>query len=285
MKFVSTVSRAVNQILASLDVRLVRIEKDFSSLPLDNTSRSALFSEMSQLYESWIKTQNLYSVRDDYVVMQVVEAFFIEWQMTPFNLQFGGSRFNNLLWLHLIAKSFRPDYIVDSGTYQGASAWALQTGSTTSRVSSYDISLANLKFRHPQVSYFQHDWTNNHPEWTTEDTVMCYFDDHLNQARRLIEASDRKCQFLIFDDDFPITSYYSMARDSSVLPKIEFILDKRIEQVEKLRWSNHGQEHTWLINHQQISEARSRIKFTDRLPFTGLVTGIHQTPYRIVIAN
>ena len=112
--------------------------------------------------------------------------------------------------------------------------------------------------------------------------TLAYFDDHVDQVRRLIEAADRGCQIAIFDDDYPITSFYAMAPNASVLPKIEFALDPTLQDGTTLEWISRGTRQTFRVDRTYLDRALSHLRVTERLPNTSLITGIHQTPYRIV---
>src|SRR5262249_19709664 len=146
----------------------------------------------------------------------------------------GGSRFNNLLWLHLIAQSMQPDVIVDSGTFRGASAWALSFGGLRAQVFSFDIDLKHLALRVPGVNYIEVDRAHNLIGPLRGAKALAYFDHHVDQVRRLIEARDRSYQVAIFDDDFPVTSYFGMAPSPGVLPKVEFALDDELSDGQTL---------------------------------------------------
>lgn len=274
--------RRVNAAFSHFGVTLVPLHDDFDVFPSDEFTREAIFTALAASFDDWNSSQELFTpYRFD--TPSVVRGFFYAWMETPFRAQTGGSRFNNLLWLHLLSASMRPSVIIDSGTYQGASAWALATGAASSEVYSYDVDLTNLKYRSPGVNYIERDWFSDPPATSSAESTLAYFDDHVDQARRLIEATAHGCSLVIFDDDFPITSYYQMAPTAGVLPKIEFLLDETLHDGQCLIWSDGTRELRWTFDEKYASKARACIKATTRLPFTGLITGIHQTPYRVVV--
>jgi len=276
------VARGLNRVLAGGGLRLDKLQRDFDDRPLDEFTRQRMLSEIGEAYSSWVTSQRFFNVADNYDASSASAQFFDLWLQTPFRHQRGGSRFNNLLWLHLIARSCRPDFIVDSGTFEGASAWALATGSPRSRVLSFDVDLSQLALRTPGVVYIGADWTSHSIAKEKGEMLLAYFDDHVDQIRRVIEASDRGCHVAIFDDDFPVTSYYAMAPNPGVLPKIEFALDDTLRDGQTLKWVTAGSIQSFTIDRSYLDRGRARIATTGRLPNTSLVTGIHQTPYRIV---
>jgi hypothetical protein len=200
----------------------------------------------------------------------------------PYRERGGGSRFNNLSWLYLIAKAMQPTVVIDSGTFKGASAWALSCAVPEARIYSFDIDLSRIAYRADGVTYLQSDWTGF--DWSGIDLTnsLIYFDDHLDQARRLIEASTHGIPVAVFDDDFPVTSFAEMAHDGNSLPKIEFVLDDKLRECREISWVDRRGRHSFPIQPEYLDKARALIAGTDRLPNTSLITGIHQTPYRIV---
>src|SRR5208283_3916163 len=95
---------------------------------------------------------------------------------------------------------------------------------------------------------------------------MVYFDDHLDQGRRLFEASQRKIDLAIFDDDFSILTFASMAHGGDALPKISFILDESLSDGESIVWSAGGRKYEWKVDIQKIEQLRSLIDRQARLP-------------------
>jgi hypothetical protein len=219
MSLARTAYRALNRALLSLGLRLDRVSRDFDDAPLDTATLEAVFGALAQSFDAWIKSQALFEVRTTFDTLQVVRDFYAQWRAGPFRERQGGSRFNNLLWLHLIARACDPEVIVDSGTYQGASAWALALACPAARTLSFDIDLSHLKLRVQGVTYIEADWASH--DLGSPDRLLCYFDDHVDQVKRLLEAAGRGCGLAIFDDDYPATSYYAMAPSPSVLPKVE----------------------------------------------------------------
>jgi hypothetical protein len=76
-----------------------------------------------------------------------------------------------------------------------------------------------------------------------------------------------------------------MAHEGHALPKIEFALDEDLQAVPALTWTTSRGARSWPIDHAQLTDMRDRIAATERLPNTSLITGIHQTPYRLVKAR
>ncbi|MCE2725698.1 MAG: hypothetical protein LW698_02830 [Planctomycetaceae bacterium] len=241
-----------------------------------------MLGALADAFDDWCRTSSIWPLTPAADTASAVERFYDEYLASPFRDQAGGSRFNNLLWLFLLTRATRPSLIVDSGTYRGASAWAFANAEPECPILSFDIDLSSLARRTPGVTFLQSDWATH--EFTGYDLSrsLAYFDDHVDQGRRLEEAAARGVPWLVFDDDFPVTSFVSMAHDGNALPKIEFLLDDGLRGVSTISWERNGREIQWPIDHQRLERLRTLIAATDRLPNTSLITGIHQTPYRLV---
>lgn len=241
-----------------------------------------MIQALATAFDLWCSETTIWPLTPKCDTESVVARFYEDYLVSPFRDQAGGSRFNNLLWLHLLARASGPSLVIDSGTYRGASAWALSTALTDCPIFSFDIDLSSLAHRVPGVSYIQKDWFLYDFNGRDLSKSLAYFDDHIDQGRRLREAADRGVSRLVFDDDFPVTSFSPMAHAGAALPKIEFILDRELDGVSELTWIDRARDYTFPINHASLDDLRSQIDETNRLPNTSLITGIHQTPYRLV---
>lgn len=278
-----TAFRLTNKLLSIPGLKIERLNEDFSIFPIDEFSQQRMFNELAESYDNWFERQTILQSVVTFDTLIEVKNFFEAWKKSPFKKQTGSSRFNNLLWLFLISKRYAPKIIIDSGTFEGASAWALKLGCPDAEILSFDIDLSQLKLKAAGVSYFEADWASTARQWNNNDRVLVYFDDHVDQAKRLLEAQHFGCSLVIFDDDYPLTSYFNMAPSPSVLPKVEFVLDPSLQDGQVLKWgSASGAVQQWVVNTEYLKKARDCIEATERLPFTGLITGIHQTPYRLV---
>jgi hypothetical protein len=241
-----------------------------------------MLSTLAERFDSWAKEQHTWDVTEAADTRQATERFFAAYLAAPYRSPVGGSRFNNLLWLYLLARVCRPTVIIDSGTYCGASAWAFAEAGQQVPILSFDLDLRRVAKRCPGVQYIQADWTTCELAKYDLSRALVYFDDHVDQARRVIETAKRGIPMAVFDDDFPVTSFASMAHGGAALPKLEFVLDESLRGCNKLEWTENGRPYRWDIPLQYMESARECIAQTERLPNTSLVTGIHQTPYRIV---
>jgi hypothetical protein len=227
-----------------------------------------------------LENQEIFPVRNRFASAEILGEFYQEFLERPFREPGGGSRFNNLAWLYLIARAMQPSLVIDSGTFRGASAWAFSLAGVP--VYSFDVDLSRLAHRAEGVLYTQSDWTAFNWEDKDLSHALVYFDDHLDQVRRLMEAARRGVPVAVFDDDFPLTSFAAMANRGNALPKIEFVLDDDLRQFREISWLERGKRSVFPVDVPYLDQARSMIIHTERLPETSHITGIQQTPYRLV---
>jgi hypothetical protein len=272
--------RKLNNLLARVGLQLVRADWDFESRLVGPRWEGALFESLSSQISIWLGSQTTIPDLRHFDVEAEVRGFYHDWIRGPFRQPFGGSRFNNALWLDIIAKAYSPEVIIDSGTFQGASAWALSRGAPDAQVLSFDINLSNLLWRSEKVEFREQDWTAMSLALSHRRN-LAYFDDHVDQARRLLEAANLGVSVAIFDDDFSVTSFASMAHDGASLPKVEFVLDETLADGEELTWIARSKLQRWRVDRAYLDLAKKTIKATERLPNLSMITGIWQTPYRI----
>lgn len=273
--------RGLNRALSLANLKLERTVLDFQDVFLDDYTRKRVVSALAESYKEWVANQGVIEVQADFDVQAFVAEFLDAWLKSPFRQRGGGSRLNNLLWLALVTRSYGPDLIVDSGTFQGASAWAMHIASPRTPLYSFDIDHGPLRLRCDlPVRYVERDWMME--DLPQVARTLAYFDDHLDQVMRLKQAIKRDVDIAIFDDDFPITSYFAMAPGPHVLPKIEFVLDDDLQDGMVLRWRSGGREHSWQVDRGYLDSVKPHIAASGRIPNTSHITGIHQTPYRLV---
>jgi hypothetical protein len=280
----SSALRGVNAVLKGAGLQLQRVRYDFEDQLVLAPDIDRLCGALSDAFEGWARDQTVIAELDLTGTRAAARDFYDAFLESPFRHRQGGTRFNNLTWLHLLARAMRPDVIIDSGTFRGASAWALATGAPAAEVISFDPNQSNITRRTPGVRYVAGDWTT--VDVPADGLKLCYFDDHIDQVRRVIEAARRGIQYAVFDDDFQIGACSGQIPGDWSLPKLEFALDPEFAKRSEIVWNTPKGRRSWTADHEYLGRGRSAIAATERLPNTSLITGVHQTPYRVVrLAN
>jgi hypothetical protein len=261
---------------------LAPIPLDFSNRLISAKHVDGMLTRVADVIEGWLSRQSIFPQLISFDVRQEVRDFYAAYLSSPFRAAAGGSRFNKILWLAILAKSLRPTLIIDSGTYTGGSAWALSLGAPSATILSFDIDLSQLRLRQPNCEYFQCDWSTHDLAGFDLSQSLCYFDDHVDQIRRVLEAKERNIPFAIFDDDLPISCFVNMAPSPARLPKLEFIDDPLLEHGEVVEWIWNGATRRWIVDKRYLAKGRAAIKAADRLPDLGTITGIRVLSPKVV---
>lgn len=282
MSFQRLVGRYIRKALREVGLDLSPVRTEFQARLVSETHLSRMFATLGHAASGFLASQDILPIRHTFDLEAEIGRFYRAYLDSPFTKFAGGSRIGNLLWLDLIAKWTGPDLIIDSGTYRGASAWALAQGAPQARILSFDIDLSNLALRCENVEYIENDWTSLDFDAIDKSRSFCYFDDHVDQGRRLKEAADRNFPLAIFDDDFTVYGFAPMAHGGFAIPKISFILDESLADGEVIEWVEGAQRFSWPVDRAQLDALRNLIGATARLPNLVEPLTIDQLPYRLV---
>jgi hypothetical protein len=269
--------------------RMLRAAGVLAQLPLDFSNRltsekhvDGMLARIADVVAGWLSTQAIIPDPCPIDVRREVRNFYAAYLSCPFRERSGGSRFNKLLWLALMAKALRPTLVIDSGTYRGASAWALSLGAPDATILSFDIDLSQLHLRQPNCEYFQYDWSQHDLTRYDLSRSLCYFDDLVDQVRRLLEAKARNIRFAIFNDDLPVSCFADATPSPARLPKLEFIDDPSLAHGDVVEWTWGGVRRRWIVDQEYLAKGRAAIKAAERLPDLAPITGIRVVSPKVV---
>jgi hypothetical protein len=109
-----------------------------------------------------------------------------------------------------------------------------------------------------------------------------YFDDHVNQARRVIEAHARGFRHLLFDDSWPLETIFGTG--DPPLPTIDMVMADDLKAGAKAEWADinsHLQTYVHTPEMQTVcAKARALIKAVHDVPSLYRQTGIAPTSAR-----
>src|SRR3984957_19173763 len=266
---------AAKRMLRSVGLGRPQSNLDYSSRLTSAKHVDATLTRIADVMQEWLSRQSIFPDLIPLDVRQEVRGFYASYLSSPFRDRTGNGRFNKILWLTVLAKALRPTLIIDSGTYAGASAWALSLGAPQAKILSFDVDLSRLRLRQPNCEYFQYDWSKHDLANFDLSRSLCYFDDAMDQVRRLLEAKDRGIPFALFNDDFPLSFFANMTPSPKRLPTLEFIDDPLLEHGEVIEWVWNGAPRRWVVDQVYLAKGRAAIKAAERLPDLGTITGIH----------
>lgn len=208
----------------------------------------------------------------------IVAAFFALYDRRPVADNTGGSGFNDAFWLYLVARIANPVLVVESGTHRGLSAWLLKNAAPDAEVHTFDVSHAHLAHREPGVTYHETDWSAVDLHAVDPGASLAFFDDHINQARRIREAYERGFRLLLFDDD--LMSWQLHATGHPPVPTVSMLFEDDVVPGEKIEYLRNGRPRSYTVRPEDTFGARRLVEHVARTPDltpvtrSGLQTGL-----------
>ena len=170
----------------------------------------------------------------------------------------GGSGFNDSLWLFVLAHAFSPEWIIESGVHKGHSTWLFRMACPTARIFSFDIDLAKRIYIDEATAYFEHDWTQwSVPPDLDRARTLVFMDDHIDQARRILEVSARAFPVVLFDDNFPAELLH--ATGGPPVPTVSMIMDDALREQPLIEWTRNGKLYRYQVDMDAVQSARAAI--------------------------
>jgi hypothetical protein len=191
-------------------------------------------------------------------IERCAREFFEAFRRCPIKQGIGGCGFNAGLLLFISARIAQPRLIVESGTFQGYTSWVFQTACPDADIHCFDISFVNRLWHHPKIRYHQHDWAEKALPFSVPANSLGFFDDHISQAQRVIEATERGFTRLIFDDNLPL---HALHRDGlPAVPTIDMVFDESLKEGDEFDWVSAGRNFRYQHSAAVVGRARSAIE-------------------------
>lgn len=134
----------------------------------------------------------------------MIEEFADIYRTRPIKNNAGGMGFNHSYALWKILRDRSPSVVMESGVWKGHSTWVIQQAVPEAKIFSFDLSLSNLEFKSPNVSYVEGDFRSF--DWSEVDLAnsLALFDDHFNNFERAKDAFWLGFGRAIFEDNYPL---------------------------------------------------------------------------------
>jgi hypothetical protein len=203
-------------------------------------------------------------------VAAAIDAFFALYPERPVADNSGGSGFNDSLWLFTTARLLAPALIIESGVYKGQSSWLLRQAAPDATLHSIDLDLAQRCWRDEAIAYHEGDWSELALRAPDRGTALCFFDDHVSQARRIREAHARGFRTLLFGDDVAAETLHATGRPP--LPTVSMLLDDTLVPGERIEWLRGGTIHHYVVDGADIASARRLIRRAAPMPDLAPIT-------------
>ena len=129
------------------------------------------------------------------------------------------------------------------------------------------------------VIYHEHDWMDLPLDCPAQTPALIYFDDHVDQWRRIREAAARGFRYLVFDDSLPSTALHNDG--SAAAPTVDMLFETDIADGEEIRWRTECGPFSYRYDAAQAAATRALIRHYVRLPDLRFIFGF--SPANLVL--
>lgn len=154
-------------------------------------------------------------------------------------ISYGGIPEKNYLALSIISQLLNPSLYVESGFFKGSSLLAVSDAKNLKHIIGFDPIHSEYKAKLPidiKLTLLKTDFSKYNFEDENLSSSLVYFDDHINTAERIIQASDKGFKNLIFDDSCGLMG--TAERIYPSLPSLFFIDNvNNLIEGDKIEWS------------------------------------------------
>lgn len=217
-----------------------------------------LVDDTAAVMDQFLRNQTVFPVARTERIGSLVYEFFERYRQRSQQYISGGSGLNGQLWLFVLARLLQPRLIVESGVFTGSSTWALRQGAPEARIESFDLDTGMVAYRDGNAFLHEHDWAEFSFDKFDPETTLCFFDDHVDQVRRVIEAGERGMRYLIFDDNTPLRHLHQ-ANSAEYAPMFDFMFDPTLQPGEVVSWTNRGRDFEWICDADYLHKGRALV--------------------------
>lgn len=215
-----------------------------------------------------------------YPTIAEVDEFRQVLTMCPIRQSEGGSGFNGALLLWTLARMTNPSLIVESGVFRGFSSWILAQACPDATRLAFDVSLAQLRHRAAGAQYFEHDWMDIEVRADPVAPTFAFFDDHVDQWRRIREAAVRGFRYCLFDDSLPVTALQSDG--VAAVPTVDMLFDDTLVHNKTISWHTECGAFTYTHDADAAQQTRAVVSAAARLPSLRLALGYRPSNLALV---
>ncbi|MCJ2017957.1 hypothetical protein MKK84_11050 [Methylobacterium sp. E-065] len=232
---------------------LVPAAPDWSHRPTSAREVATLLESAAVILERDLAAAGL---TPDGAVLDQVRTFWSLIPTAPVRQRRGGSGFNGALQLYVAMRALRPAFVIESGVFRGLTTWVIRQACPEARIFCHDPDLSGLQYRDPQARYSTADWST--ADWSMLDpaSTVAFFDDHVAQGRRVVEAQARGLTRLLFDDD--AAGHRIHAHGGPAHPTIAMITGPELSP-EPIRWTRNGRQFEQPADDALVRQAASLI--------------------------
>lgn len=259
-----------NRVLRQFGLRLSRLDTPDAYM-LNAQFADRLAAELSDIAAAFVERhQSRFGSVDRAKVATTVRDFLSLYARRPIRGNTSGSGFNNCFWIYLTVRLLNPELIVESGVWKGQTSWLMHQACPGASIHSFDINLSRLAYKADAIAFHEMDWMDFDLGQVDAARSLCFFDCHVNQARRIREAYDRGFRTLLFDDNPPVHKLYSFGTPG--LPTVDMLLDDTIQPGDEIVWTKGGIERQYVYAQEDEHGSKDLVADYDVFPDVGGTT-------------
>jgi len=213
-------------------------------------------------------------------VDSLVREFYDLAPESPVPAKKGGNGFNGSLQVFAVARLLAPRVIVESGAFRGPTTWVLRQACPQATILCFDVDFSNLAYKDREAIYSQADWSEFDLSALEGAQALAFFDDHIDQGRRVLEAQARGIRRLLFDDNAPAERIHTVG--GPPVPSLDMLMDASLDG-ETLAWRYRGRDHGCRIDASAAQAVRNAVAQLRNFADMHRVTGY--TPARITYVS
>lgn len=200
-----------------------------------------------------------------------IETFIDALPQCPIGQDTGGGGFSAAMLLWTIAHALRPELVVESGVFRGFTTWVLRQACPDARQHAFDVSFAERQRVEPGVHYHEQDWMALDLSCPALAPALIYFDDHVDQWKRIREATSRGFRYLIFDDSLPSLALHNDGR--AAVPTVDMLFEGGLADGEEIHWRTECGAFSYRHDAAVATQTRALVRRHVRLPDLRFIFG------------
>jgi len=160
----------------------------------------------------------------------------------------GGMKSAHIFPVWLLLKSIQPEFIIESGVYQGAGTWFLEDASPSSKIISIDPKPQQRKYTSNAVTYLTDDFLDINWDFIDTTNTLLFLDDHQNSIQRIKYAHSIGIKKVIVEDNYP-SNRGDCYSPKKVLSQKPYVIEKN---GKKTWYEPNQQDYNFIIENTNI---------------------------------
>lgn len=281
MSWKAMVRRRMNGLLEPAGFNLCRFQPEMVTQAIESPEilarQTALFCESFADSVAPFRT-----IADNVPGNSEIEAFRVALlSACPTRQNSGGGGFCAGILLWTMARALRARTIVESGVFRGFTTWVLHQACPQAAQYAFDITFAERKRVEHGVIYHEKDWMEAAVTVPEREHAVVYFDDHVDQWRRIREAAARGFRYLVFDDNLPTEALHNDGM--AAVPTVDMLFDQSLVDGQEIRWHTGCGAFTYRHDAKESAKTSALVQAHVRLPDLRFVYGYAPANLTLVV--